>query len=97
MRLRFTPRATRDLAAIGDYIRSKSPGGAVRVRAAILETLQMLTQFPRAGRAQTVEGVRKIVTRRYAYIVYYSVDDDAQEVVIATIQHPSRAREYRDL
>jgi plasmid stabilization system protein ParE len=41
--------------------------------------------------------VRKIVTRRYAYIVYYSVDEARQEIIIDTIQHPSRAREYRDL
>ena len=97
MRLRFTPRATQDLAAIGDYIRSKNPAAAVRVRAAILETLRMLTRFPRAGRAQTVEGVRKIVTRRYAYIVYYSVDDAAQAIIINTILHPARERPYTDL
>jgi toxin ParE1/3/4 len=97
MKLRFTPRATQDLTAIGDYIRSKNPAAAVRVRAAILESLQMLTRFPRAGRAQTVEGVRKIVTRRYPYIVYYSVNDAAQELMIHTIQHPSREREYSDL
>lgn len=69
----------------------------MRARAAILETLQMLTRFPRAGRAQTVEDVRKIVTRRYAYIVYYSVDDGAQEVSIITILHPARERPYSDL
>ena len=69
MKLRFTPRATQDLTAIGDYIRSKNPTAAVRVRSAILETLQLLIRFPGAGRAQTVEGVRKIVTRRYPYIV----------------------------
>ena len=97
MRLRFTPRATQDLAAIGDYIRSKNPAAAVRVRAAILETLRMLTRFPRAGRAQTIEGVRKIVTRRFAYIVYYSVDDAAQEIIINTILHPARERPHTDL
>ena len=96
MKLRFTARATQDLTAIGDYIRSKNPA-AVRVRAAILETLQMLTRFPGAGRAQTVEGVRKIVTRRYPYIVYYSIDQAAQEIIIHTIQHPAREREYSDL
>lgn len=97
MKLRFTPRATEDLAAIGDYIRGRNPAAAVRVRAAILETLQMLVLFPHAGRAQTVEGVRKIVTRRYAYIVYYSVDTESQEIIINTIQHPAREREHSDL
>jgi toxin ParE1/3/4 len=42
-------------------------------------------------------GVRKIVTRRYPYIVYYSLDEAAQEIVVHTIQHPAREREYSDL
>lgn len=97
MRLRFSARAARDLAEIGDYIRERNPKGAVRVRAAILKTLQMLTHSPRAGRAQTVAGVRKIVTGRYSYIVYYSVNDAAQEIVIITILHAARQRPYSDL
>ena len=96
MKLRFTRRATQDLVGIGDYIGTQNPAAAVRVRSAILETLQLLVQYPQIGRAQTVEGVRKIVTRRYPYIVYYSVDADAQEVVVITVQHPARAREYTD-
>ena len=95
MKLRLTPRATQDLTAIGDYIRSKNPTAAVRVRSAILETLQLLVRFPGAGRAQTVEGVRKIVTR--PYIVYYRIDEAAQEIIVITIQHAARQREYSDL
>jgi toxin ParE1/3/4 len=49
------------------------------------------------GRRQTVEGVRKIVTRRYRYLVYYRFDATAGEVVILSIQHPVRRREYADL
>jgi len=40
--------------------------------------------------------VRKIVTRRYPYLVYYSVDALADEIVIISIQHPSRKREFKD-
>ena len=94
MKLRFTQRASRDLAAIGDYIGDNNPRAAGRVRAAILQTLQLLVRYPQIGRAQTVEGVRKIVTRRYSYIIYYSVDANAQEVVVIAVQHPARAREY---
>lgn len=96
MRVRLTPRAAQDLSTIGDYIRSKNPQAALRVRTAILETLELLTRFPGAGRAQTVEGVRKIVTRRYPYIVYYRVDATVQKIIIITIQHPARQREYSD-
>jgi plasmid stabilization system protein ParE len=46
--------------------------------------------FPRVGRPQSVQGVRKIVTRRYPYVIYYRIDQSADEVVILTIQHAAR-------
>jgi toxin ParE1/3/4 len=64
MKLRFTPRAAQDIAAIADYIRA--------------------------------QGVRKLVTRKYPYLVYYTVDEAAEEIVILTIQHPAREREHED-
>jgi toxin ParE1/3/4 len=74
MKLRFTPRATQDLAAIADYLRSRNPIAAHNVQAAILHSLQTLVLVPEAGRRQTVEGVRKFVTRKYPYLVYYALD-----------------------
>jgi toxin ParE1/3/4 len=96
MRLRLTPQALRELAAIGDYIRERSPAAAERVSAAIRKSLQNLTAFPRMGRRQTVPRVRKIVTQRYPYLVYYRVDADAEEVVVLSIRHPPRKRRYRN-
>ncbi|WP_407119170.1 type II toxin-antitoxin system RelE/ParE family toxin [Bradyrhizobium sp. LMG 9283] len=96
MKLRFTERAAHDLISIADYVREHSPQGALRVRAAILESLQNLIRFPRLGRPQTIEGVRKLVTRRYPYLVYYRLDEKAGEIVILTIQHPAREREHSD-
>jgi len=66
------------------------------VRSAILESLQNLVLFPRLGRRQQLEGVRKVVTRRYPYLVYYTIDDSAEEVVILAIQHPAQEREHSD-
>ena len=97
MRLRFTPRATRDLAKIAEYLRTRNPSAALAVRDAILRSLQNLTLFPAIGRPQNVEGVRKLVTPKYRYLVYYVIDDGADEIVILTIQHPARRREYRDV
>ena len=75
MKLRFTRRAVQDLADIADYIRKQNPQAALRVRAAILESLQNLVLFPQVGRQQKIEGVRKLVTRRYPYLVYYTADE----------------------
>jgi toxin ParE1/3/4 len=96
MKLRFTPRATQDLAGIADYIREHSPQAALRVRSAILESLQNLIVFPRLGRRQQVEGVRKLVTRNYRYFIYYTIDEVADEIVILSIQHPAQEREHSD-
>jgi addiction module RelE/StbE family toxin len=97
MKVRFTPRATQDLAAIADYIHACNPAAAQNVRAAILNSLRNLASFPESGRRQSVEGVRKLVTRKYSYLVYYTIDRAAEEVVILTIQHPARRREYADV
>jgi toxin ParE1/3/4 len=50
VKLRFTPRATRDLAEIAEYLRTYNPSAALTVRAAILRSLQKLTLFPEIGR-----------------------------------------------
>jgi plasmid stabilization system protein ParE len=91
MNLRFTPQAAQDLSDIGDYIRAENPMAAVRVRAAILESLQILILFPNIGRRQNVEDVRKLITRRFGYLVYYQLDEAASEIVVLAIRHPARA------
>jgi len=96
MKLRFTPRANANLLEIADYIHAYSPVAARRVRAAIYESLQNLILFPQIGRRQKTEGVRKFVTRKYGYLVYYTVDDAAEEIVILSIKHPARRREQED-
>jgi toxin ParE1/3/4 len=96
MKLRFTRRATQDLADIGNYLQSRSPGGAANVRAAILDSLQILTEFPSAGRMQSVERVRKLVTRKYSYLIYYEISPASDAIVVLTIQHSSREREFLD-
>jgi toxin ParE1/3/4 len=58
--------------------------------------VQNLILFPHVGRKQKVEGVRKLVTRKYAYLVYYTVDEVAEEIVILNVKHPARRREHED-
>jgi len=67
------------------------------VRDSILRSLQNLALFPEIGRPQNVEGVRKLVTPRYRYLIYFTIDEGANEIVILTIQYPARRREYQDV
>ena len=96
MKLRFTPRALENISAIADYLRSRDPAAAQRVRAAIYESLQDLVLFPRVGRLQKTEGVRKFVTPRYAYLIYYTVDDAAEEIIVLSVMHSAQKRDHED-
>jgi plasmid stabilization system protein ParE len=59
--------------------------------------LRLLSLFPNLGRQQATPGVRKIVTWRYPYLVYYRIDVTTDEIVIFTVQHPARDREHKDI
>ena len=96
MKLRLTPRATQDLVTIADYVRERDPQAAIRVRAAIRDGLKTLTTFPNAGRPQDIPPVRKLVTHKYSYLIYYAIDEEAGEIHVLTIQHPARARDSED-
>jgi len=96
MKLRFTPQATANLVAIADYIRARNPEAAKRVRDDIYTALRNLLLFPGVGRRQMTTGVRKLVTRRFSYLIYYAVDDAAEEIIILSVQHPAQERAYSD-
>ncbi len=96
MNLRFTPRAVQDIAEIAEYIRQENPSAAERVRASILGSLESLSQLPLIGRMQTRENIRKLVTPKYRYVIYYLVDTAMDEVVVLSVHHPSRARLFED-
>ncbi len=96
MKLRFTQRAVENLNEVSDYLYERNPAAADHVRADIYTGLQNLLLFPAAGRLQDVAGVRKLVTRKYAYLIYYTVDGPAEEVVILNVKHPAQARDFED-
>jgi plasmid stabilization system protein ParE len=96
MKLRFTPRAIANVTEIADYIHAHNPAASRRVRADIYDSLQNLILFPHVGRKQKVEGVRKFVTRKYGYLVYYTVDETAEEIVVLDVRHPARRRDQDD-
>jgi len=52
--------------------------------------------FPQVGRLQQTEGVRKFVTPHYAYLIYYTVDDAAGEIIILSVKHSAQKRDHED-
>ncbi len=49
---------------------------------------------PRA--VQDLADIAAYVRKHNPYLVYYTTDDEAEEIVILAIQHPAREREHSD-
>jgi toxin ParE1/3/4 len=89
VRVRYSPRAVKDLTEIADYLVGRSPQGARAVEAAIRTTVALIADFPGCGRHVAQRPtVRVIPVTRYPYLIFYTVADDA--VVVLHIRHAAR-------
>jgi toxin ParE1/3/4 len=89
VRLRYSPRAARDLADIADYLTARSPRGALAVDRRIRKTIDLIAAFPSAGRQlEQRPAIRVMPIGRYPYLVFYTSRND--EVVILHVRHGAR-------
>ena len=89
MRVRFTPRARNDLAAILQYIDERSPRGTQNMKRAIRKTIQLIGEFPEGGRHAGEQKTRVLPVGRYPYLIYWSIEAD--EAWIVHIRHARRS------
>ena len=81
MRVRYTRRASRDLAAILLYLSKHSPQGMRNVKRAIENTERLIGQFPQAGRMSKEAGTRVLPAGRYPYLIYWTIEADEAWIV----------------
>jgi toxin ParE1/3/4 len=96
MKLRFTPRALENISAIADYIRFRNPAAGAACSICDLRKPAGPHPVSTGGRLQQTQGVRKFVTPRYAYLIYYTVDDAAWEIIILSVKHSAQKRDHED-
>ena len=65
MRVRYTPQASGDLAAILRYLNERSPQGLRNVKRAIDNIERLIGQYPQAGRMHKETGTRVLPAGRY--------------------------------
>jgi plasmid stabilization system protein ParE len=58
--------------------------------------LELLCSFSTLGREQVESGVRSFVTRKYAYLIYYEVEEEGEDLVVLAVRHPARQRPFSD-
>lgn len=89
MRIVWTRRYLRELAAIGDYIGQHNPRAASRVVNDIhVKTARLLSANPFIGRIGEIKGTRELVITGTPYIVAYRVK--VTQIDILFVQHGAR-------
>ena len=82
MRVRYTPRARRDLEAIYAFIDQHNADAARAVKLAILRTVKLLGDFPYVGvETDRSPEFRGIVVTGYPYRIYYRIRDNGVWIV----------------
>jgi plasmid stabilization system protein ParE len=90
MRLRYSPRAVRDLTAIADYLTERSPSGARAVEDKIGATMRLLSELPGSGRSlRQRPQVRVMPVVRYSYLIFYTLVEN--ELLVLHVRHGARA------
>jgi plasmid stabilization system protein ParE len=90
MRIRYSPRATKDLASICQYLTEHRPAGATNVMAAILAAVEFIRRNPLAAEVTNVRSVHGKTVRRYRFKVFYRVLVPENVVEIVHVRHTSR-------
>jgi plasmid stabilization system protein ParE len=89
MRVRYSPRAAQDLAAIHLYLTQHSPAGANHVLVAIYAAVEFIKRNPQAAERTPIPGVHAKVVQRYRFRIFYRlVGHDLIE--IAHVRHTAR-------
>lgn len=88
MRLRYTLPALADLDAILEYVGTRSPEGAERVKARIQTVLELLLSYPHIGATTDDPTIRRIATTPYPYLIFYEIADEA--IVVHAVRHAAR-------
>ena len=90
MIIRYSPRATRDLESIRQYLVQRSQKGAVNVLTAIYAAVEFIRRHPQATEATSVPGVRGMIVQRYRFKIFYRVIETDNVIEIVHVRHTSR-------
>jgi toxin ParE1/3/4 len=69
---------------------ARNPSAAEKVIATIKQSIDRLAEFPYAARRSEIRDVRELAIVRYPYMVFYTVDEAADEVQILRVRHTSQ-------
>lgn len=90
MTVQYTETALEEIEDILSHIAKDNSDAALRVSAAILATIDRMTEFPLMGVETDVSEVRMTLVLPYRYLVFFILEEDA--LIIRNVRHGRRQR-----
>jgi plasmid stabilization system protein ParE len=95
VRVTWSPRARRELTAQRTHIAREQPAAANRIAAQIVAATDRLAVYPLYGRAAPWDSghrLRELPVARTPFVVLYTIDTSADEVVIVHVVNGAQLR-----
>jgi addiction module RelE/StbE family toxin len=92
LNIRYARTALRDLDDIFSYIHQRNPIAAGAVIDRIQRMITVIGRMPFIGHPTDEDGVRMIAVVRYPFLIFYTVDESAEEIMIVRVRHAARLR-----
>jgi addiction module RelE/StbE family toxin len=77
----WSRRAIRHLAALREYVAENSPQNAAEVAARIVETVELLVTQPQIGRLGRIAGTRELIVPDTPYLLPYRIRSQRLEII----------------
>jgi plasmid stabilization system protein ParE len=92
MRVRWSETALAEIEGIFSYIHERNPSAARAVVERIDGLTALLDEFPLVGHVTDEPNVRMLSVVRYPFLIFYAIDNEANEVVILHVRHAAQQR-----
>ena len=81
MKIVWSRRAIRHLAAIREFIAEDNPSSAAAIAAQIIDSVELLAAHPQLGRAGRIPGTRELVIAGTRYVIRYRIRRDKLDLI----------------
>jgi len=81
MSVRWTPKASKQLETIYDYVADDSPPAAEKLVEQIYSAIKVLEVHPEAGCRGRIDGTRELVVTNSPYVVFYRIHRDNAQIL----------------
>jgi toxin ParE1/3/4 len=92
MKARWSESSLAEIEDIFAYIYERNRTAASAVVERIESLISLLEDFPLMGHVSDEEDVRVLSVVRYPFLIFYAIDEAADEIVILHVRHGAQDR-----